>query len=144
MKKLLLLIGILILTLGCSPEPEIVYKEIIVTATPLPEATATPFPTATPIPTAAPTQVPPTATPVSSTPTPIPTATSIPKPTPTFTAIEKYQLELAKAYKEASEKIPPTSNSGFTARQLELERAASGISNNDPDMSSSGPNLRYD
>jgi len=76
MKKLLLLIGILILTLGCSPEPEIVYKEIIVTATPLPEATATLFPTATPIPTAAPTQVPPTATPVSSTPESTPVSES--------------------------------------------------------------------
>jgi len=52
MKKLFLLIGILILTLGCSPEPEIVYKEIIVTATPLPEATPTPLPTLTPVPTA--------------------------------------------------------------------------------------------
>ena len=52
MKKLFLLIGILILTLGCSSEPEIVYKEIIVTATPLPEATPTPLPTLTPVPTA--------------------------------------------------------------------------------------------
>jgi len=34
MKKLLLLIGILILTLGCSSEPEIIYKEIIVTQEP--------------------------------------------------------------------------------------------------------------
>jgi len=34
MKKLLLLIGILVLILGCSPEPEIIYQEVVVTATP--------------------------------------------------------------------------------------------------------------
>ena len=36
MKKLLLLIGILVLTLGCSSEPEIIYRdvEVVVTATP--------------------------------------------------------------------------------------------------------------
>jgi len=44
MKKLLLLIGILILALGCSSEPEIVHKKIITTATHLPKATFTPIP----------------------------------------------------------------------------------------------------
>ena len=34
MKKLLLLIGILVLTLGCSSEPEIIYRDVVVTATP--------------------------------------------------------------------------------------------------------------
>jgi len=65
MKKLLLLIGILVLILGCSSEPEIVYRdvEVVVTATPLPEATPTPLPTLTPVPTA--TSIPPTPTPKS-------------------------------------------------------------------------------
>ena len=34
MTKLFLLIGILILALGCSSEPEIIYQEVVVTATP--------------------------------------------------------------------------------------------------------------
>ena len=36
MKKLLLLVGILVLTLGCSPEPEVIYRdvEVVVTASP--------------------------------------------------------------------------------------------------------------
>tara|TARA_Y100000590_G_C15587608_1_gene964740 strand:+ start:765 stop:1163 length:399 start_codon:yes stop_codon:yes gene_type:complete len=48
MKKLLLLIGILILTLGCSSEPEIIYRdvEVVVTATPPPFPTTTPTLTA--------------------------------------------------------------------------------------------------
>jgi len=118
MKKLLLLIGILILTLGCSPEPEIVYRdvEIVVTATPpvqpdfqatieaevakqlqIERLKVTPVPTTTPVPTPVPTPAPP------------PTRTPVTQPTSTPTTVQHFNAAKACSndgdYKCAVEKF---------------------------------------
>jgi hypothetical protein len=84
MKKLLVLIGILILAFGCSSEPEIIYRDVVITATPLALPTSKLTTNQEPVTTPAPTV---TATIQATIETPVTT------PAPTVTATIQATIE---------------------------------------------------